>query len=119
MQASARAVVETAESAVTRLPGGPVLAAAFRSEPGVRTSHNALVSAPGDAAEGPQSPDSSDPAAANVPVEGDEMTLQTQQNMYYLKLQQQISDESRQYTTLSNVLKARHDMVKNAIGNIR
>ena len=40
-------------------------------------------------------------------------------NMYYLQLQEQISAESRSYTTLSNVLKAKHDTVKNAIGNIR
>ncbi len=40
-------------------------------------------------------------------------------NMYYLELQERISAESRAYTTMSNVLKARHDTVKNAIGNIR
>jgi hypothetical protein len=50
---------------------------------------------------------------------GGEMALNTEQNMYYLKLQQEISAESREYTALSNVLKARHDMVKNAIGNLR
>src|SRR5687767_5368954 len=33
MQAGAQAVVDSAESAVLRLPGGPVLAAAFRAEP--------------------------------------------------------------------------------------
>jgi hypothetical protein len=41
------------------------------------------------------------------------------QALYYLQLQQRISAESRAYTALSNVLKARHDTVKNAIGNIR
>lgn len=40
-------------------------------------------------------------------------------NLYYLELQEQISAENRAYTTLSNVMKARHDTVKNAIGNIR
>ncbi len=40
-------------------------------------------------------------------------------NMYYLQLQEEISAENRQYSALSNVLKARHDTVKNAIGNIR
>ena len=38
MQAGARAVVEGAESAVLQLPGGPVLAAAFRSPPYGTTS---------------------------------------------------------------------------------
>lgn len=40
-------------------------------------------------------------------------------NMYYLELQERISAESRAYSAMSNVLKARHDTVKNAIGNIR
>jgi hypothetical protein len=39
--------------------------------------------------------------------------------MYYLELQERISAESRAYTALSNVLKTRHDTIKNAIGNIR
>jgi hypothetical protein len=39
--------------------------------------------------------------------------------MYYLKLQEQMSAESRSYSAISNVLKARHDTMKNAIGNIR
>jgi hypothetical protein len=41
------------------------------------------------------------------------------QNMYFLALQERISQESRNYTALSNVLKTRHETVKNAIGNIR
>jgi hypothetical protein len=41
------------------------------------------------------------------------------QNMYFLELQERISQESRTYSALSNVLKARHETVKNAIGNIR
>lgn len=41
------------------------------------------------------------------------------QNMYFLALQERISQESRSYTALSNVLKTRHETVKNAIGNIR
>lgn len=44
---------------------------------------------------------------------------QAENSMYYLQLQQQIQEENRTYSTLSNVLKARHETVKNAIGNIR
>ena len=47
------------------------------------------------------------------------MQTQAENNLYYLQLQQQIQDENRTYSTLSNVLKARHETVKNAIGNIR
>jgi hypothetical protein len=123
MQAGARAVVEGAESAVLRLPGGPVLAAAFRS-PAYGTTSAALETNGGsdpaeyetNAAEGPSPVGTGESASTDSALL---MTQNTDQNMYYLKLQQQISDENRQYTALSNVLKARHDTVKNAIGNIR
>ena len=36
-------------------------------------------------------------------------------SMRMLQLQEAISEENRQYTTLSNVLHARHEMAKNAI----
>ncbi len=121
MQAGARAVVDSAESAVLRLPGGPVLAAAFRPGPtAMRTTSSPLSVDSGDSsslsAEGPST--TSDPELL-AGSGGDMMTQNAEQNMYYLRLQEQISAESRQYTALSNVLKARHDMVKNAIGNIR
>jgi hypothetical protein len=45
--------------------------------------------------------------------------LQSQQmNMLYLQLQQEVDAENRVFSTLSNVLKAQNDTVKNAIGNI-
>jgi hypothetical protein len=40
-------------------------------------------------------------------------------SMRMLRLQEAISEENRRYTALSNVLHARHEMAKNAIGNIR
>jgi len=47
------------------------------------------------------------------------MSQDADQNLYYLKLQEQMSAESRSYSAISNVLKARHDTMKNAIGNVR
>jgi hypothetical protein len=45
--------------------------------------------------------------------------IQSQQmNLYYLQIQQEVDAENRTFTTLSNVLKAENDTVKNAIGNI-
>lgn len=124
MQAGARAVVDSAETAVLRLPGGPVLAAAFRAEPPrVGTTRNSLVAATHgelstdpNAAEGP-TPNGTPEADWNP--DALPLTADGEQNLYYLQLQQQISDESRKYTALSNVLKARHDMLKHAIDNIR
>lgn len=117
MQAGARAVVDSAETAVLRLPGGPVLAAAFRAEPPtLGATSSALSSADPNAAEGPAPTGGTEadwnPDALAVSADGE-------QNLYYLQLQQRISDESRTYTALSNVLKARHDMLKHAIDNIR
>lgn len=123
MQAGARAVVDGAESAVLRLPGGPVLAAAFRAEPPrlAMTSSALSVTTSAaltdqDAAEGPTP---NGPGDANWDPNELGVSAEGEQNLYYLQLQQQISDESRKYTALSNVLKARHDMLKHAIDNIR
>ena len=40
-------------------------------------------------------------------------------NLYYLQVQEAVNAQNRSFTTLSNVLKAQHDTVKTAIGNIR
>jgi hypothetical protein len=52
---------------------------------------------------------------------GVEASLQQAQemNLYYLQIQQEVDAQNRSFTTLSNVMKAEHDTVKNAIGNIR
>ncbi|MBK7581198.1 MAG: hypothetical protein IPI67_13415 [Myxococcales bacterium] len=116
MEAGASAVVGGAEAAVRRLPGGPILAAAFRPGPGA-SAGSGLARPEGSAGTA---------GGAGGGVEGagsggmDEMLARNaDMNLYYLELQERISAESRAYTTLSNVLKTRHDTVKNAIGNIR
>lgn len=40
-------------------------------------------------------------------------------NMQYLSLQQNIQNESRRFSLLSNIIKTRHDTAKNSIGNLR
>jgi hypothetical protein len=40
-------------------------------------------------------------------------------NLYYLQIQQHVQQQNQTFSTLSNVMKAEHDTVKNAIGNIR
>lgn len=40
-------------------------------------------------------------------------------SMQYLELQEKMQQENRQYSTLSNVLKTRHESAKTAINNIR
>jgi hypothetical protein len=123
ISASASAIVQSAEQAATHLPGGPILAAAMRSP--LR----------GTAVSGAQSPEGATSALGTGPslggagaplgssggapgIEG-VLSQGVDQNMYFLELQERISQESRTYSALSNVLKARHETVKNAIGNIR
>lgn len=40
-------------------------------------------------------------------------------NMQYLQLQSQMQDENRRFTLVSNIMKTKHDTVKNSISNIR
>ena len=37
----------------------------------------------------------------------------------YLALQEKMQNENRQFTTLSNVMKTKHDTAKNSISNVR
>lgn len=40
-------------------------------------------------------------------------------NLQYMALQEEVQQENRRFTTVSNVLKAKHETAKGAIGNIR
>ncbi len=40
-------------------------------------------------------------------------------NLQYLQLQMQMQSENRSYTAISNIMKTKHDTVKNSISNIR
>lgn len=115
MQAGARAMLEGADAAVRKLPGGPILAAAVR--PGGSSALGAGYSGTLQRAEGPAGTAAEAPAGAPG-IEGT-LSQNADMNLYYLELQERISAESRAYSAVSNVLKARHDTVKNAIGNLR
>lgn len=119
LNASTLAVLSGAESAVRRLPGGEVIAAAVR--PGVAAGAPFASTSP--SAAGGVSTSPTDPTgAANGGSGGgieDVLAKQSQDTMYYLNLQMQMQDENRYYTTMSNTMKARHDTVKNSISNLR
>ncbi len=76
--------------------------------------NGALASATGGAAPGAT-------GAAGAEGGGLESSLQQSQemNLYYLQIQEAVNAQNRSFTALSNVLKAEHDTVKTAIGNIR
>lgn len=40
-------------------------------------------------------------------------------NLQYLQLQSQMQHENRSYTAISNIMKTKHDTVKNSVSNIR
>lgn len=120
LQAGASAVVTSAEAAVRRLPGGPILAAAFRPTGG------SVPEAPGGSVPLARTPEGLPIAGGGAPTgtpgsPAVETMLDdnTDKNLYYIVLQERISAENRQYTAYSNVLRARHETMKNAIGNFR
>jgi hypothetical protein len=127
----AGAVLRGAEAAITSLPGAPIVAAAVR--PGGGSGPAPIGSNPAGGAMGFSAPR---PGVSSGPAEGpagatgagaagegsgvEGALAQSQEfNLYYLQLQEQLAAENRAYSAMSNVLKARHDTVKNAIGNIR
>lgn len=125
MGAGANAILSGAEAAVTRLPGGPILAAALRPDAGdagaaptgVGTTASLGSSTPEGTA-GTAGLGSGTAGGENGGVEA-ALNQSANQNLYFIEIQERISAESRSYSAISNVLKARHDTVKNAIGNIR
>lgn len=129
MSASANAILSGAEQAVTQLPGGPILAAALRpgsaeaaastgglpvGSAGANLTGAALSVAP----EGSSGTAAAGAGSSGTGVEA-ALSQSANQNLYFIEIQERISAESRSYSAISNVLKARHDTVKNAIGNIR
>ena len=107
------------ELVASALPGGGIVAAAAREmSPGESLGATGLGSA-----ERPEGPGGESGSGAG---EGggidDYWKLQQQSqdfNLQFLQLQEGLSQENRRFTTVSNVLKARHETVKNVIQNIR
>ena len=135
-------VVKSAESAMSMLPGSPMMALAVRSVTGAATSSIPLASSTSGASGGLSLPSSiggvgstsvagatsaSGPTATGATGTtgtggaGIDSSLQQSQemNLYYLQVQETVNQQNRSFTTFSNVMKAQHDTVKNAIGNIR
>jgi len=52
-------------------------------------------------------------------VLADLQTTQMSFNLQYLQLQSQMQHENRSYTAISNIMKTKHDTVKNSISNVR
>jgi hypothetical protein len=125
--ALASGVVGAVELAAPAVPFGTVLAGAVRAGlqggaasggtlGGVGGARFSAASASGTA---------TSTATGGVGTQGDllEATRAMQQeaqamNLQYLQLQERMQQESREFTTLSNVMRVKHDTARAAIGNI-
>jgi hypothetical protein len=104
---SANVVLGGLEAAAGALPGASVVTAAVRG-----AGRAAASSASGDVS-GAGGSSGEAGSVENV------LAQSADQNLYFLRIQEELQSENRRYSALSNVLKARHETVKNAIGNIR
>jgi len=135
MARGAGSVVGGAEAAMTSLPGSSVVALAVRGGAAGALAQPVGLGGIGGigglgavGAEGPgasigTSFGSQLMASASAAASGDggaaaSLQQSAQSNLYYLQLQQQVSQQSQTFETLSNVLKSESDTVKNAIGNM-
>jgi len=124
MQGSAQSLLRGASAAVRVLPFSPVVAASVRTPTPVASAsasgvgiHGIQVSTGAGGASAAGS--AVDGGATQSPSVEDALQHSQDMNLYFLQLQEQLAAENRAYTAYSNVLKARHETVKNAIGNIR
>ncbi len=103
-------VLSAAVSSVTNLVSGGGTASAASAATGIRT----VGGSPGTQGVGGPSFD-----AGNAGSMGDYMRQMRAEADRSLMMQMQMQQESREYNTVSNVLKTRHDSAKAAINNIR
>jgi hypothetical protein len=107
-------VLMSGAEVATHVLAGPVMAAAVHQA----SATAAVAIAPGAVGMGAN-------AGAPMPAGTELATMQAMQresqtfNLQLLELQEQVQQENRQFTTLSNVLRAKHDTAKAAVSNIR
>jgi hypothetical protein len=138
----AAGVVQGAEAAMKNLPGAPLMAVAIRSAGGGSGSMSVGRGLGGPAMGGAggggmgvggaggmggatsaEGPGGAGTTGAGTGAEGGgvegSLAQAQEMNMYYLQIQEAVNAQNRTFSALSNVMKAEHDTVKTAIGNIR
>lgn len=108
LRGGAGVLLEGVERAAGALPGGAVISAAT----------SALTSGGSSSGYGGRGGSALSGSGTSGNVD-DALARSANQQMELLELQQRMQDENQRFTTLSNVLKAEHETVKTAIGNIR
>ncbi len=131
---SAAGLVRGVELGLNFLPGGSAVSLAVRGGGvSVRSGSGASFGTSGSgmsagvsggvgSAEGPSAGAGTGTGTGGTgsePAVEDSLRNAQEMNLYYLQIQEQVNAQNRSFSTLSNVLKAEHDTVKTAIGNIR
>ncbi len=128
LQGATRALASGVVGAVTlaapAVPFGNVLAGAVRGGlQGAGASRLGVAAGPGGARLGSGALAGAGTGGGDSPGDLLEATRAMQQeaqamNLQYLQLQERMQQESREFTTLSNVMRVKHDTARAAIGNI-
>ena len=134
---TADTVMDAGQLAAPFVPGGAVLSAAItglgglKSKGAASTAPNAVVVGGNTSSTGTSGSTSSNFSNMEaLAAEGDSGAMQllaTKEmqemnqsfNLQYLELQQNMQNENRKFTTLSNVMKTKHDTAKATINNVR
>jgi hypothetical protein len=96
----------------TSLAGGPILAAAVH---GAAAGVGAPVTAGAPGLPAPLTAGGGSELGAMQEMQRESQAF----NLQLLALQEEVQQENRRFSTLSNVLRAKHDTAKAAVGNIR
>jgi len=112
----ANGVASSVALAAPFVPGGAVLAGALRSaaQPLATASHGSPAAAPASGASGGAAGGGGDVMEATRALQQEAQSF----NLQYLQLQESMQRESREFTSLTNVMKVKHDSAKAAINNI-
>lgn len=130
------AVLQAGQLAAPFIPGGAVLSAAVTGVGSLKSSASGLSNtgatglnasglSSGSGMTGSMSSTTGAPASGTTGVDSTMAAAKQMQemnmsfNMQYLMLQQKMQADNRQFTTLSNIMKTKHDTAKNAINNVR
>ncbi|MFH1435576.1 MAG: hypothetical protein ABIJ56_07645 [Pseudomonadota bacterium] len=123
---SSAILLDVVDGASSVLPGGGMLSAAVRAGKGMHEAGSTALAASTGTGVDPTAPAGmSTGPAADGEVSGEYSEFWKMQeegrlmNLEYLKIQESLSRSNRTFSTLSNILKARHETTRTAINNIR
>lgn len=97
----------------------PVMNASAAALPSSMTARAPVAASSAAASSAAEGPGAVAPAGGNAMNIDGALASSQEMNLYYLRIQEQVNAENRSFTTMSNVMKAEHETVKTAIGNIR